>query len=529
MATYHGTTGNDSYLGTTGNDMIHGNAGNDTLNGNGGQDHIDGGAGNDTITISGTGGGGSGGEGNDIFYSTKQGYGQYHLWGDRGNDRFVISLANQVGWGSQGHHLYGGEGADQFEFTGVSLTNEYSFSRIDDFDASRDSIWVSGVKLNFAALPSNMRVVNYVGQQFLLIGTKTVIALEGARLSDEFSGFGTSQAEEAHFWSKTATATGFPTAIFNQPTAAFIDQVNFVPFSAYSAVDGALNRIHAHGTINGTAGNDYVWAWNPDTTSDSILGGAGNDVIDANTGRDTVYGGEGHDLIAGGVDRDVLYGDNGNDQIWGGTQNDSLYGGAGDDKLHGGSGNDDVRGGVGNDTVNGNEGNDVLRGEDGNDNIGGQNGNDTLYGGAGNDTLTGANGNDTLIGDAGNDVLNGGANNDRLTGGAGRDAVTGSTGNDVFVFQTGDMTNWGATTGTTDQRMAQLDVITDFVIGQDKINFAGISGIDSVSDFTVWKYTVGSNVFFAMHNAASGQRILVDVAYTVEWADFTAASNFIFS
>ncbi|WP_430463354.1 calcium-binding protein [Tabrizicola sp.] len=572
MANISGTSGNDSLVGTAENDHIHGHAGNDTIIGNGGQDHISAGAGDDRVIHHGRGGGIYGGAGNDYLEASKTGYGQFHIWGDTGNDRIVMSLTNNSGWGSQAYHVYGGEGADRFEFTNAGSTNLYSFTRIDDFDASRDSIWVNGQQLNLNALPANMRIVNYVGQQFLLIGSNVVIALEGARLSDEFSGFGVSQGEEAHFWSMTSAATGFPTAIFNQPTVAFIDQVNFVPYATYSAFDAGLNRIATDGVangvsvpVNGSAAGDYIWVWDSALTSNVINGLGGNDVIDANTGRDTVYGGDGDDLIAGGIDRDTLYGDNGNDQIWGGSQNDVLFGGAGNDRLHGGTGNDVLNGGLGNDTlhgdeghdllrgddgndnmgglngndtlfggagndiVNGNDGNDDVRGDDGNDNISGQNGNDRLYGGTGNDTLTGGNDNDSLWGDAGNDSLVGGAGNDRIQGGAGRDSATGSSGNDVFVFQTGDMTNWGATTGTTAERMAQLDLITDFVIGQDKIHFAGISGITSVSDFTVWQYTVGTNVHFAMSHSATGQRILVDVADTVTWSQFTASTNFIFS
>lgn len=529
MARLPGTSNNDTLSGTTADDSIYGGLGDDSLTGNGGHDIIMGGLGNDTLIAHGHGGGLYGDAGNDYIDARKTGFGQFHIWGGTGNDRIVMSLTNNAGWGSQAYHVYGGEGADRFEFTGVGTTNVVSFSRIDDFDASRDSIWVDGQQINLNALPANMRVVNYVGQQFLLIGNSVVIALEGARLADEFSAFGTSGAEEAHFWSMTSNGGSFPTAIFSQPTVAFVDQVNFVPYSTYAAVDAGLNRISSSGAITGTAAGDYIWAWDSAETNDSILGGLGNDVIDANTGRDTVYGGDGNDLIAGGIDRDLLYGDAGADQIWGGGQNDVIYGGAGDDRLHGGTGNDQVFGGLGNDIVNGNDGNDDLRGDDGHDNIGGQNGHDALYGGAGNDTLTGGNDNDSLWGDAGNDSLVGGAGADRLQGGAGRDVATGGTGNDVFVFQTGDMTLWGATSGTVDERMAQMDLITDFVIGQDKINFAGIAGITSVADFTVWKYTVGTNVHFAMHHAACGQRIVVDVADTVDWASFTASGNFIFS
>lgn len=592
MVHYNGTSGNDNYVGTTGSDHINGGDGNDTLNGNGNpdyqnDDHIYGGNGNDRIIINGRGGGAWGGTGDDIIESAKLGYGQFHFWGDTGNDRIVMSLANNVGWGTQAYHAYGGEGADRFEFNGVGTTNEYYFSRIDDFDASRDSIVVDGQVLNLNALPSNMRVVNFVGQQFLLIGNNVVIALEGARLAVEFSGYGTSQAEEAHFWSKAGDpANGvpaFPTEIFSQAAVAFVDQVNFVPWASYSTVNASLNRINGNGTINSGATNDYIWAWNASTTSDSISSGAGNDVIDANTGRDTVYGGDGNDLIAGGIDRDTLYGDAGNDQLWGGSQNDFLYGGTGRDALNGGTSNDRLQGGADHDSLSGDDGNDSLYGEDGNDNLGGQNGNDLLYGGLGNDTMwgdadedslygddgndqmhgqtgndrvygglgndivNGNDGNDRVYGDSGNDniggqngndlayggsgqdILTGGSGNDSLYGGAERDQVTGNSGNDVFVFQAGDMISWNNLTAAERENSASYDLITDFVIGQDKINFSGVAGATQVSDFTIWKHTEGTNVFFFMDIKSTHERVLVDVADTVTWSQFAVASNFIFN
>ena len=116
-----------------------------------------------------------------------------------------------------------------------------------------------------------------------------------------------------------------------------------------------------------------------------------------------------------------------------------------------------------------------------------------------------------------------------LRGGANRDQLTGSAGNDVFVFQAGDMIDWNNLTGTEAEKALQFDRITDFVIGQDKINFSGVAGATQVSDFTVWKYTEGTNVFFYMDVLATHERILVDVADTVTWSQFTAGSNFIFN
>ena len=91
------------------------------------------------------------------------------------------------------------------------------------------------------------------------------------------------------------------------------------------------------------------------------------------------------------------------------------------------------------------------------------------------------------------------------------------------------MTDWDLTSGTIDDRMAQMDVITDFVIGQDRIEFSGMAGAKNISDFTVWRHPVGTNIYYVMNLNGTNERILVDVADNVTWAQFTSASNFIFS
>ncbi|EIW20876.1 MULTISPECIES: calcium-binding protein, partial [Pelosinus] len=77
--------------------------------------------------------------------------------------------------------------------------------------------------------------------------------------------------------------------------------------------------------------------------------------------------------------------------------------------------------------------NDTFLGTDEIDVINGGAGNDTLSGGSGDDALIGGAGNDILTGGIGNDMLNGGAGNDTLDGGLGADWLVGGVGNDTFV------------------------------------------------------------------------------------------------
>jgi Ca2+-binding RTX toxin-like protein len=102
---------------------------------------------------------------------------------------------------------------------------------------------------------------------------------------------------------------------------------------------------------------------------------------------------------------------------------------------------------VGGMTLTGGNRNQRLVGGGEEDVLTGGNGRDELYGRAGNDRLIGNNGKDSLFGEAGRDILVGGAGDDLLSGGAGAD---------TFVF------------GTQSGR----DVITDFAIAQDVIEFA---------------------------------------------------------
>ena len=306
------TNSDDYYAGTSAAEHIIGRQGNDTIVGGGGSDTLNGWAGDDQLISHGAGGLLSGDTGDDYLEAKKTTYGQYHMYGGEGDDTFVMHLDNNHGWGHQGFHVYGRDQADEFHFVGVGTTNAPMLSRIDDFDASQDSIWVDGTEIDLHALPANMRIVDYYGQQWLVIDNNVMIGLEGARMYAP-QGVPTmmGSAGEMHFHA-------FPSDLADLETVEFFDQVNFVPYSHYEQVFGSLNQISGTTT---TPGADYFYGHNEDSY---INMGGGADVVNAGKGRDTVFGGAGDDLIAGGMDDDVLFGDVGNDQIWGGSENDSI-------------------------------------------------------------------------------------------------------------------------------------------------------------------------------------------------------------
>ncbi|HEY8003097.1 MAG TPA: calcium-binding protein [Phenylobacterium sp.] len=97
---------------------------------------------------------------------------------------------------------------------------------------------------------------------------------------------------------------------------------------------------------------------------------------------------------------------------------------------------------------------------------------DRLEGGDGADSIAGLDGNDRLEGGKGADTIDGGAGNDLIRGGQGADVLTGGAGNDTFRID-------GGAKAVTD-----LDRITDFTHGQDKIVFDDEGAAATAANFT---------------------------------------------
>ncbi|MFL5295196.1 MAG: calcium-binding protein [Phenylobacterium sp.] len=87
---------------------------------------------------------------------------------------------------------------------------------------------------------------------------------------------------------------------------------------------------------------------------------------------------------------------------------------------------------------------------------------DDLTGKSGDDSLSGLDGNDMLHGGRGDDTVDGGAGDDSIWGGVGSDLLTGGAGRDTFFIE-----------GQTGATMGDLDRITDFTHGEDRIGFGG--------------------------------------------------------
>ena len=169
---------------------------------------------------------------------------------------------------------------------------------------------------------------------------------------------------------------------------------------------------------------------------EAVVGGAGNDTLEASGTIRTLDGGPGEDTLTGSQEGDALYGGLGNDALTGNAGEDVLVGGEGDDSMSGGEGDDRLEEIVqeeeaehlwivgltgaqsgGADSADGGEGNDQLELGPGNDHGEGGGGIDLIFGGAEDDELDGGFGDDGIAGEAGADRLLGGGGFDEILAG----------------------------------------------------------------------------------------------------------------
>jgi Ca2+-binding RTX toxin-like protein len=135
--------------------------------------------------------------------------------------------------------------------------------------------------------------------------------------------------------------------------------------------------------ISGTDGSETIYGQDG---ADTVFGADGADAIYGNRGLDMLSGGPGDDRLFGGQNAgEPSYDVRGNLRMMEGTE--TIFGGAGDDLMYGNFGADVLRGDGDDDTIFGGQGGDLLEGGAGADTLFGNRGDDTLDGGGGYDAF----------------------------------------------------------------------------------------------------------------------------------------------
>ena len=471
-----GTNGNDNPLnGTDGDDLILGFAGNDVLFGGLGNDVLIGGLGNDQL---------NGGLGNDMLFGNE---GTDTLNGNEGNDT--------LNGGTENDTLNGGVGDDT-----------YTFGLADGSDTINEA-GGAGTADRIVIQPGVLDPVT--GDLNPITGLNAADNNTGNAAGSLVINFNGQTVTVANHYAGNTAGTG-------------VERINFSDgiFAGYllGPDDYIISRADPTGgsrTIDLSASlvNNFIAGENG--TSDTIIGGLGNDLIFGGTGDNNLNGGDGDDLLVGGSgagDGDLLDGGLGSDTMVGLAGNDSyVVDDAGDVVVEAlNAGTDEVltelaafslelianvenltytgidadpfvgTGNALNNVISGGDLADTLAGLGGNDTLNGGIGIDLLDGGEGNDTLNGGDDDDTLLGGAGTDTLNGGDGNDILDGGLANDAMNGGAGDDTFlVDNTADTVIEGAGGGTDTVQSSVTFTITDAdvenltLVGTGNINATG--------------------------------------------------------
>ncbi len=516
MATYNGTTGNDSAAGSNANDAMYGGAGNDTLSGEAGNDSLFGGTGNDSLN----GGAGNdtidGGDGND---SAQGGDGTDSLQGGAGGDSLFGGNSNDtIAGGNDNDSLDGGSGND-------SLSG----------DAGNDTVFGGA-------------------------GSDVMSGGDGADSLNDGDG---SDLVYGGSGNDTVTASTGYDRVYGGDGNDQLSGGNDIYEDLYGGAgdDTIIAGSAEIDWVYGGSGNDSLDGG--DGNFDLVRGGQGADTALGGKGADIVEGGTGNDEVFGGADADTLSGDDGADSVYGGTGSDQISGGAGADTIDGGDDADLIRGDIqvatidtyasgGGDAttvaitnassqpvevywING-SGTPVSSGTLGpGETFGaktttgqtwalrdpatgdwlsvyeGDSDAKHSFAGSGGDQITGGAGSDTIYGDGGNDTIDGGADNDQVFGGSGDDRVTGGAGDDRADLGTGNDSfgSWGGEGGNDTVFGGQGDDSIIGGAGNDVL--AGGEGQDTA----VFSGPVGD---YSFDRGPNGELIVTD---TVEGRDGT--------
>jgi Ca2+-binding RTX toxin-like protein len=532
----YGDGGNDTLVGGDRNDVLSGGDGNDVLLGSGGNDVIAGDSGNDQI-IWHHSGLYFGSDGDDVV-DGGDGQDLLVIVGDVGDDAATISgggglfaevtpagvLVDAASDGAfidavniEGLFFDGGDGNDvvvlEGDLAGAGIVSVGFLGGAGD-DVLRDNGYGAGFDVTAFGGDGNDTLEGSGGNDSLDGGTGNDTldggagndTLDGGSGNDTFSWAGGDGNDAIDGGTGddlliiTGTEGNDAISLFDNGSGGLVVVVNSETLSVTSVEDLIIDAGDGDDTI--TIGDLGATAIGNDSIS--VLGGAGNDVVDgASAGR-----------------RIVADGGLGNDTLTGSTLADSLSGGEGDDVFFWapGDGNDSIDGASGNDTlvVSGVTGNDTVEfTEDGFGNavlsVNGESlttssvedfqgidlpapGDDTVIGTSGNDTIvwTSGDGNDLIDGAGGDDVL----------------VITGTEGNDTIdVFDDG----FGNVIAVVNSETLTVSSVEELVVvsldGDDVVTIGDLTGTAISNDTISYTGGAGNDILDA---SLAGKRIVAD-------------------
>ena len=495
--TLYGDDGDDLILGEAGNDTIWGGNGNDQLDGGLGSDTIRGGSGDDDIWF-GSGDTLFGDDGSDLFIAVRGlGVAGITLDGGAGFDLVdffnaveVLSLrlndaasgalhlnnVELVRLGAAGGTVYGGSIGEEIQGGSASDTlnggggNDIlaGFAGSDVLMGGAGDDYVDGGlgddvldggdgidTISYAYQGMSVHIdLSITGPQNTQYGLDTITGFEiviGGAGADILRGGSGNERLEGGGWDDIIAGGAGDDILIGGEGRDVVDYsraaggvtVSLAAQGVTNTGGDGVDTLSGFEGIIGSAFDDVLTGddGDPNTfSSNTFIGGGGNDRIDGGGGHDIVYYGSWAQIGDTAVDlireiwRDingvifVRTADGSLDTLIGvesiGFTNSAIPGmSAGTigiihqgtdaaDQFYGGSGMDTLRGGAGNDVIHGGPAD------------GSYDGDDTLYGDAGDDQL---------FGDGGTDTLYGGAGNDRLTGGSfAQNRLYGGTGDDTY-------------------------------------------------------------------------------------------------
>ena len=267
--------GNDTISSDRGNDTVHGGSGNDFVNSGPGADSVLGGDGADTLH--GFGGADTlyGGSGDDEIDGSN---GNDHLTGGSGDDLMMGGSGNDTIHGGEGANLLlGDSGADTFI---LEPDLRYAADLVA-FNATSAFQTGTGERINLEGLSKFEHVLDGGQGQDALIMTNQDDALI---LHDNFSRFHESITPERDAFGHFGTQR-----ILNieEISAGVGNDVIDLTSTDYSLASTSM-------TLAGDEGNDIIWGSDAD---DIIYGGMGNDVLFGGAGVNHLVGGAGADTF----------------------------------------------------------------------------------------------------------------------------------------------------------------------------------------------------------------------------------------